>query len=95
MGRADILTALIFVAIIIFYRVPSGICTWFLMVFGFTSLAVLCKETGITVLVISFFNLVCIELRFNDFSRVFVYVMSSTCVTKYQSHFAHMRDCWV
>lgn len=75
MGRADILTALIFVAIIIFYRVPSGICTWFLMVFWFTSLAVLCKETGITVLVMSFYNSTLTQFRINMFFLGFLYML--------------------
>ncbi|XP_050302270.1 protein O-mannosyl-transferase TMTC4-like [Anthonomus grandis grandis] len=49
-GRADILSAILFISVIIFYKIPSSFFGWFVMVLVLTSAAVLCKETAITVL---------------------------------------------
>lgn len=54
-GRADILAALLFLALIILYKIPSGNVAWFFVVTIFTGAAVLCKETAITVLVSTHF----------------------------------------
>ncbi|XP_066254780.1 protein O-mannosyl-transferase TMTC4 [Euwallacea similis] len=49
-GRADILAAVLFISVIILYKVSSGHTFWVLMVLVLTSFAVLCKETAITIL---------------------------------------------
>lgn len=54
-GRADILAALLFLSLIILYKIPSGNVAWFFVVAMFTGAAVLCKETAITVLVSTYF----------------------------------------
>ncbi|KAL1513175.1 hypothetical protein ABEB36_002620 [Hypothenemus hampei] len=49
-GRADILGGLLFISLIILYKNLNGNFIWFFVVLLFTSIAVLCKETAITVL---------------------------------------------